>query len=50
LVIDIKNFYPNTRLERYEYMVVLMPSLPQEVIDEYRLDKLEVDGKVYMDI
>jgi hypothetical protein len=35
MVIDIKNFYLNTPLERYKYMVVLMASLPQEVIDEY---------------
>jgi hypothetical protein len=28
LVIDIKNFYLNTPLERYKYMVVMMKSLP----------------------
>jgi hypothetical protein len=50
LVIDIKNFYRNPLLERYEYMVVLMASFPQEVIDENGLDKLAVDGKVYIEI
>jgi hypothetical protein len=40
----------NTPLERYEYMVVLMASLTQEVIDEYGLNDLAVDGKVYIEI
>jgi hypothetical protein len=47
-VIDIKNFYLDTPLERYEYMVITMASLPQEVIDEYNLDDLAVDRKVYI--
>jgi hypothetical protein len=50
LVIDIKPFYLNTPLERYEYMLVLIASLPQEVIDEYHLNNLAVDGKVYIEI
>jgi hypothetical protein len=50
LVIDIKNFYLSTPLERYEYMVVLMEPLPQEVINEYCLNDLSVDGKIYIEI
>jgi hypothetical protein len=50
LVIDITNFYINTSLEGYEYMVLVMASLPQEVIDEYGLDDLAVDGKMYIEI
>jgi hypothetical protein len=50
LVIDIKNFYLNTPLKRYKYMVVVIASLPQEVIDEYGLNNLAVDGKVYIEI
>jgi hypothetical protein len=46
LIIDIKNFYLNTPLERYKYMVVMMASLPQEVIKEYGLEDLSVGGKV----
>jgi hypothetical protein len=49
-VIDINNFYLNTPLERYGYMVFLMASLPEEVIDKYGLDDLAVDGKVYINI
>jgi hypothetical protein len=40
----------NTPLERYEYMVVIMASLLQEVIDGYSLDDLAVEGKVYIEI
>jgi hypothetical protein len=39
LLIGINSFYLNTPLGRYEYIVVLMSSLPQEVIDKYGLDK-----------
>jgi hypothetical protein len=31
-------------------MVVMMTSLPYEVIDEYSLNNLPVDGKVYIEI
>jgi hypothetical protein len=31
-------------------MVILMQSLPQEVINEYGLDELAVDGNVYIEI
>jgi hypothetical protein len=40
----------NTPLELYEYMVLMMTSLPQEVINEYGLNDLAVDGKVYIEI
>jgi hypothetical protein len=50
LVIDITIFYLNTPLKRYTYMVVMMASFPQEVIDQYILDDLAVYGKVYIEI
>jgi hypothetical protein len=31
-------------------MIIMMVSIPQEVIDEYNLDDLAVDGKVYIKI
>jgi hypothetical protein len=34
LVIDIKNFYLNTLLGRFGYMVINLSSLPQETIDK----------------
>jgi hypothetical protein len=50
LVIDIKNFYLNTPLGRFEYMVINLSSLPQETIDKYDLIELAQDGKVYIEI
>jgi hypothetical protein len=50
LVIDIKNFYSNTPLGRFEYMVINLLSLPQETIDKYDLIELAQDGKVYIEI
>jgi hypothetical protein len=50
LVIDIKKIYFNTSLGRYEYMVINLSSLPQEVIDEYNLLELAHDGRVYIEI
>jgi hypothetical protein len=46
LVIDIKNFYLNNPLGRFEYMVINLASLPQETIDKYDLNELAQDGKV----
>jgi hypothetical protein len=40
LVIDIKIFYLNTPLGRFEYMVINLSSLPQETIDKYDLIEL----------
>jgi hypothetical protein len=50
LVIDIKIFYLNTPLGRFEYMVINLASLPQETIEKYDLNKLAQDGKVYIEI
>jgi hypothetical protein len=50
LVIDIHNFYLNTPLGRFEYMVINLASLPQETIDKYNLNELAQDRKVYIEI
>jgi hypothetical protein len=50
LAIDIKNFYLNTPLGRFEYMVINLASLPQETIEKYDLSELAQDGKVYIEI
>jgi hypothetical protein len=50
LVIDIKNFYLNTSLGRFEYMVINLSSLPQETIEKYDLVEISQDGKVYIEI
>jgi hypothetical protein len=50
LVIDINNFYLNTPLGRFEYMVINLLSLPQELFEKYDLIELAQDGKVYIEI
>jgi hypothetical protein len=50
LVIDINNFYLNTPLGRFEYMVISLSFLPQETIEKYDLIELSQDGKVYIEI
>jgi hypothetical protein len=40
LVIDINNFYLNTRLRPFEYMVVNLALLPQETIEKYDMNEL----------
>jgi hypothetical protein len=50
LVIDINNFYLNTPLGRFEYMVINLASLPEETIDKYDLIELSQDGKIYTEI
>ena len=48
---DIKNFYLNTPLTRYEYMRLKMSDIPDDVIEEYNLlDKATSAGYVYVDI
>jgi hypothetical protein len=50
MVIYIKNFYLNTPLGRFEYMVINLASLPQETIEKYDLNEMTQDGKIYIDI
>eukprot|EP00957_Ditylum_brightwellii_P173905 13239356-Ditylum_brightwellii.AAC.1 len=41
--VDIKNFYLNTPMTRYEYMKIHMSLIPPEVIEQYNLNKLKDD-------
>jgi hypothetical protein len=45
LVIDINNFYLNTSLERFEYMVINVSSLPQENDRQVRSDRTFTERK-----
>ena len=48
---DIKNFYLNTPLTRYEYVRLKLSDIPEEVIREYKLrEKANADGTVYIEI
>jgi hypothetical protein len=45
---DIKNFYLNTPLDRFEYMRLSMALLPNEIIRQYNLHDIAHDGYVYL--
>ena len=50
LTVDLKNFYLNTPMARFEYMKIPIDILPQEIIIEYGLDKLVHNGFIYCEI
>ena len=51
MTIDIKNFYLNTPMERFEYMQLKLADLPDDVIKHYNLeDKVTPDGWVYLEV
>jgi hypothetical protein len=50
MVLDIKNFYYGTPMERYEYMKLPLTLIPAEVISHYNLSALASHGFVYMEI
>ena len=51
MTIDIKDFFLNTPMQRYEYMRLKMEELPEDFVEEYKLhDKVTKDGYVYLEI
>jgi hypothetical protein len=50
MMMDIKNYYLGTPLPRFEYMKMLLPCFPEEIIQKYNLNDLAVDGWVYIEI
>jgi hypothetical protein len=47
---DMKDFYLNTPMARYEYMRLSILIIPQEIIDQYNLLPLVQDGWIYIEI
>jgi hypothetical protein len=47
---DIKNFYLNNPMARYEYMWIPLKCIPQCIIDQYNLLPLVHNGKVLVEI
>ena len=46
---DIKNFYLNTPLKRYEYLKLRLNKLPEDVIKQYNLkNKATPEGYIYI--
>jgi hypothetical protein len=50
MMMDIKNYYIGTPLPRFEYMKMLLSRFPKEIIQNYNLNALAVDGWVYIEI
>jgi hypothetical protein len=50
LCLDIKNFYYNTPMARYEYMHIPLQIITAKIIDQYALRDLAEDGWVYVEI
>ena len=51
MTIDIKDFYLNTPMERYEYMRLKLCDIPEDVTKHYNLaTKVKNDGYVYIEI
>ena len=48
--IDIKDFYLNNPMGRYEYMRIPISQIPQKIIDLYNLTPLIHNGAVYVEI
>ena len=48
---DIKDFYLNTPMKRFEYMRLRLSDMPEDVIDHYKLRKIATtDGFIYCEI
>jgi hypothetical protein len=50
LTLDIKDYYYNTPMPEYEYMRIQLDIIPEEVINQYNLRALAVNGWVYLEI
>jgi hypothetical protein len=51
MTLDIKNFYLNTPLSRYEYLRLRLDNFPEDVIAQYKLkDIVTSDGYVYIEV
>ena len=51
MTMDIKNFYLNTPMARYEYMQCCLADMPEDVIEHYQLaNKATPEGYFYCKI
>jgi hypothetical protein len=50
MMMDIKNYHLGTPLPRFEYMKMPISLFPEEIIQQYNLNDLAVDGWVYIEI
>ena len=50
MTIDIANFYLNSELDTYEYMLIPVKMIPQDIFDEYKLQDKVHKGHVLAEI
>jgi hypothetical protein len=50
MMMDIKNYYLDTPLPRFEYMKMLLSRFPKEIVQKYNLNTLDIEGWVYIEI
>ena len=51
MTMDIKDFYLNTPMARYQYMRLRLADMPKDVIAHYRLNKIAIpEGYIYCEI
>ena len=51
MTVDVKNFYLNTPMIRYEYVKIKIENIPDEIVVEYNLhEKVTGDGYIYIEI
>ena len=48
--LDIGDFYLETPMEEYEYMIIPLHLFPQHTIDQYKLQKNAQNGQVYLEV
>ena len=51
MTLDVKFFYLNTLMKRFEYVRLKSEDIPDQVIEEYKLNnKVTADGYVYVEV
>jgi hypothetical protein len=50
MTMDNKNYHVGTPLPRFEYMIMSLPRLPEEIVDKYNLSALAVEGWIHIEI
>jgi hypothetical protein len=50
MTMDIKDFYLNTPMNRYKYMMIPVSLIPKTIFDQYKLGPLAQNGHVYVEI
>ena len=50
MILDIGDFYLETPMEEYEYMIIPLHLFPQHTIDQYKLQENAQYGQVYLEV